>query len=74
MSRKYLYVSTVSSPQAASSQAMIAPLCICRALQVHFWLTPPSTVAASARALLCPLMSTSTSFESVTVPMPTESA
>jgi len=28
ISRKYLYVSTISSPQAASSQAMIAPLCI----------------------------------------------
>ena len=27
ISRKYLYVSTVSSPQAASSQAMMAPLC-----------------------------------------------
>ena len=52
ISRKYLYVSTVSSPQASSSHAMMAPLCICRALQVHFWLTPPSTTAAMALALL----------------------
>ncbi|MBQ2183192.1 MAG: hypothetical protein II399_01025 [Lachnospiraceae bacterium] len=28
ISRKYLYVSTVISPQASSSQAMIAALCI----------------------------------------------
>ena len=40
------------SAHAGSSHTMIPCGCICRALQVHFWLTPPSTEAASARALL----------------------
>jgi len=69
-----LYVSTVSSPQAASSQAMMAPLCICSAEHVHLWDTFPSTVAARALALLWPLISTRTSLESVTVPIPTDNA
>jgi len=52
----------------------MARWCSCSALTVHMWLTPSSMHLASALALCAPVMMTTTSRASTTVPTPTVSA